>query len=132
MFQLEVVHVDIKPDNILIDGKGHLIFADFGFSYHSEVPASYKVMSQVAGTHGYIAPEIYKSNDYSKVADWYSTGVILGKLCNKLPETELSDDLKDLVMHLMEKDPQNRLGALGSSEVRNHNYFKVSTAVQFN
>jgi serine/threonine protein kinase len=50
----EVMHRDVKPENILLDSRGFPHIGDFGFAQFHDAP----VMSDCVGTSPYIAPEI--------------------------------------------------------------------------
>jgi len=86
-----VLHRDIKPENILMDERGWLKLTDFGIA--RDVDASGKCYS-TSGTHGYMAPEIYKQNHaHSYEADWFSLGVTAHELMTKTRPFR-SDQLK--------------------------------------
>jgi serine/threonine protein kinase len=55
-----IIHQDIKPDNILIDGAGHCVITDFGLSTFADVQSSLLVSRRnpPGGTPDYTAPEI--------------------------------------------------------------------------
>lgn len=55
-----IIHQDIKPDNILIDGEGHCVITDFGLSTFADVQSGLVVSSRnpPGGTPEYTAPEI--------------------------------------------------------------------------
>lgn len=74
-------HGDIKLENLLLDGDFNLKIIDFAFSHPLESPES-----QINGTPGYLAPEIYskKCRDLSK-ADVFSAGVVLFVLARGMP-----------------------------------------------
>ena len=72
-----IVHRDIKGDNLVLDEHGHLILTDFGFAKHLLPGKRHKTC---CGTLAYIAPEMLLSNNpegYSYQVDWWSTGVVL-------------------------------------------------------
>lgn len=70
------LHRDIKPDNALIDDAGLLKLCDLGFSI--PIPKVEGTSAAVAGTPGYIAPEVGKGGPLATVgADLYSLGILL-------------------------------------------------------
>lgn len=75
-----IIHRDIKPGNIMIDGGGpalRLWITDFGLAraYHAESTVS--SIGAVAGTPGYIAPELFLGHPPSEASDLYALGVVL-------------------------------------------------------
>ena len=82
MHDINMLHRDIKPGNIFVDKNGDLALGDFGIS-KQEMRSSY---STIAGTHSFIAPEVWKIRDtnkrYTKTADIYSYGIVLYCLLN--------------------------------------------------
>lgn len=62
-----IAHRDIKPENVLyltIDEKSPIVLADFGVSKQTN---SHEKLTGVAGSFGYIAPEIYASEGYGEL-----------------------------------------------------------------
>jgi serine/threonine protein kinase len=59
LHSLHVIYRDIKPHNIMIDARGHLILIDFGLS-KQEISSPRGAMSLV-GTPDYSAPEVLKT-----------------------------------------------------------------------
>jgi serine/threonine protein kinase len=55
-----IIHQDIKPDNILIDGEGHCVITDFGLSSIADEQTGLSMARQKppGGTLEYMAPEI--------------------------------------------------------------------------
>jgi NUAK family SNF1-like kinase len=70
-----ILHRDIKLDNILIDGKGNVKIGDFGVS-KTVNPGD--VLKEQCGTPAYIAPEILEDRGYKgSTVDMWSVGVVL-------------------------------------------------------
>ena len=63
---------DIKPDNILLDEQGHAHLTDFNIAVHY---SERKMLTGVAGSMAYMAPEILVKKGYSYTIDWWSLGV---------------------------------------------------------
>lgn len=83
-----VLHRDLKPGNILLDGRGEPLISDFGLA-RCEENASHLTRSLTSfGTPGYIAPEQADgpTNQLTPAADIYSLGAILFELlAGRLP-----------------------------------------------
>jgi len=71
-----VVYRDVKPENILIDAKGHVRLTDFGLSKGGLIEHD-NLTESFCGTTEYLAPEIIKDKHYGYSVDWYSLGVVL-------------------------------------------------------
>ncbi len=74
-----IVHRDIKPDNIFISRFGEYKLGDFGIARKLE--ATQANLSR-KGTLNYMAPEVYKSEEYGPNVDIYSLGLVLYSLLN--------------------------------------------------
>ena len=73
-----IIHRDIKPDNVMISRFGDYKLGDFGVA---------KVMNHttnatMTGTTGYIAPEVLHMEKYGKEVDIYSLGIVMYWLLN--------------------------------------------------
>jgi len=71
-----VLHRDLKPDNVLIDGEGHPKLADFGIARLAAATAITRT-GEVLGTPQYLAPEQMSGDVVDERADVYALGVIL-------------------------------------------------------
>lgn len=127
----KIIHRDIKPSNLLLSEEGRIKIADFGVS--DEFIGSDARFDSSVGTPAFMAPEALKSGQQydGKPADIWALGVTLycfvfGQLpfvdssiiglFNKIQEEDLhfpkgppiSDSLKDLILHLLDKDASQR------------------------
>ena len=74
-----IIHRDVKIDNIFIDELGNYKLGDFGEAKNIE-----KTLSNMTrrGTENYMAPELYKGEDGNKTIDIYSLGIVLYRIFN--------------------------------------------------
>ena len=135
-----IVHRDIKLDNILIDLNNTVKICDFGVSKRI---TENEIMVDHCGTPGYIAPEIYKNKGYEGFqCDIWSAGITLYyMLCGSQPfkayslkEMEnkvlkgeyeelknVSNEANDLIKKMLETDPDVRIKL---NDVLNHPWLK--------
>ncbi|THG03778.1 hypothetical protein TEA_027249 [Camellia sinensis var. sinensis] len=95
--RLKIFHLDIKPQNILLDEDFNVKISDFGLSKLIDKDQS-QVVTMMRGTPGYLAPE-WLSSIITKKVDVYSFGVVvLEMLCGRknLDRSHLEED-----MHLL-------------------------------
>jgi serine/threonine-protein kinase len=74
-----VVHLDIKPDNILLDSNGHAAVADFGIARVLAASGAAQP-GMVSGTPHYMSPEQVAGDQLDGRADVYALGVVLYQL----------------------------------------------------
>ena len=68
-----IIHKDIKPENIILDEKGYAYLTDFGTSTVYQLDNA----TETSGTPGYMAPEVICRQNHSFCSDFFGLGVIL-------------------------------------------------------
>ena len=72
-----MVHRDIKPGNIMLDGSGHVTLLDFGLTKRMDSGAHLTSSGTVLGTLQYLSPEQAEGRPLDGRSDLYSLGVTL-------------------------------------------------------
>jgi len=122
----KVIHRDIKPENLLLDAKGNIKIADFGWSVHA--PNSRR--GTMCGTLDYLPPEMIEGALHDDKVDLWSLGVLTYEFLVGKPPFEaesnnetykritrvdvkypghVSTEAKDLISRLLMKVPSQRL-----------------------
>ena len=137
----QIAHRDIKPENFLLDTSGKSIslkLIDFGIS------SNYKgnLLETSCGTSAFAAPEMYVGGQYNGLlCDIWSSGIVLyamlfgylpfgdeNEINNiknivsgnyEIPE-EASDDLRDLLTHIIEVEPDKRYNL---DQIKSHKWY---------
>ncbi|KAF8436271.1 kinase-like domain-containing protein [Boletus edulis BED1] len=98
----DIVHRDLKPENILYqtkDPNSDIVIADFGIAKHLHSPE--EQLHSLAGSFGYVAPEVLNKTGHSKAVDVWSTGVITYVLlCGYSPFR--AEDMKEMIKETTE------------------------------
>ncbi|KAK7883319.1 hypothetical protein WMY93_029493 [Mugilogobius chulae] len=148
LHSMDIVYRDMKPENVLLDGKGQCRLSDLGLAV--ELPKG-KTVCQKAGTTGYMAPEILKQEYYRTSVDWWALGCsIYEMVAARLPFKDLREKVqnsevtrrtledapkfehknfneptKDIIIRFLKKKTEYRLGCSRSGDdPRKHAFFK--------
>ncbi len=148
-----IIHRDIKPQNIMIQPDGNIKVMDFGIARAGD--AGLSQTSTVLGTAHYVSPEQAQGKDLGPASDMYSLGIVLyeattGKLpfdgqdavsvavkqVKEIPAApstinpDIDPSLEAIIMKALEKDPANRFK--DASEMRRYlNDFLAGRPVSF-
>jgi len=104
--QLGIVHRDIKPGNLMVDGTGRLWVTDFGLAHMQSGEASLTMTGQALGTPRYMSPEqaLAKRVPIDHRTDVYSLGVTLYELLALRPAFT-SEDRHELLRQIAFEEP---------------------------
>jgi len=102
--KFNIIHRDIKPQNIFVSSDGDYKLGDFGIAKIAE-----KTMyGTYAGTRKYMAPEVYANKPYGVTADIYSLGLVLYWLLNNCRLPFLPTDAKKISFGMEDKAIKRR------------------------
>ncbi|XP_068950052.1 rhodopsin kinase GRK1 [Petaurus breviceps papuanus] len=133
LHQKRIVYRDLKPENVLLDNDGNVRISDLGLAV--ELKEGQTKTKGYAGTPGFMAPELLRSEEYDFSVDYFALGVTLYEMIaargpfrargEKIENKELKQRIisepvkytekfskasKDFCEALLEKDPGKRLG----------------------
>src|SRR5213078_3089937 len=135
-----ILHRDLKPGNILLDGRGEPLVSDFGLAKWLDTPSDLTHTLTIFGTPGYIAPEQANGSvaKLTPASDVYSLGAILFNLFTGRPPflgehalaiiqqaatkpapklrtlaPALDRDLETICAKCLEREPKTRYGSAG-------------------
>src|SRR6266581_8933372 len=105
-----ILHRDLKPGNILLDGHGEPMVADFGLAKWLEPTGRLTRTPSIFGTPGYIAPEQVNGSDgkLTASADVYSLGAVLFDLLTGRPPFTGEHALKTIQQAAQKPAPKLR------------------------
>lgn len=94
-----IIHCDIKPENIVIDQNGYFKLTDFGIARDLKEESKIK-NNNIAGSLGYMAPEIIFQNNINVSVDYFCLGVVAFEMMTgKLPYFSKNlEELKKLIL----------------------------------
>ncbi|MHB1699438.1 MAG: serine/threonine-protein kinase [Acidobacteriaceae bacterium] len=120
-----VLHRDLKPANVMVDGRGQTKITDFGLAI---IAMDSTRATEVAGTPGFMAPELFTGGAATGRSDLYSLGLVLYELLTGKPAYKSKDpktrkeapvplrrhspkvpaDVEHIVMKCLQQDPTQR------------------------
>lgn len=96
-----ILHRDLKPGNVLIDGDGRARVADFGLAAAAQVVRG---AAARVGTPAYMAPEQLAGKEVSAASDVFALGLVLFELYTGKPAYR-AKTIEDLQRQHLETDP---------------------------
>ncbi|KAH9411140.1 protein kinase [Ordospora pajunii] len=139
-----IIFRDLKLENIMLSGDGHIKLVDFGLCKENIGP--FGTTFTYCGTLDTLAPEVIAGEGYTKDSDWWSYGVVLyelyekdppfhgstnGEICSSIMNASHCYDRIDdgmvraLIDRLLEKNPAKRIGhgEADANDIKAHEYF---------
>ncbi|KAL3913696.1 MAG: hypothetical protein SGPRY_007892 [Prymnesium sp.] len=72
----DIVYRDLKPENVLIDDRGHAVLSDFGLAKEAITSLQGGTWS-FCGTPSYMAPEVLQGSGHGVAVDWWCFGTLI-------------------------------------------------------
>lgn len=103
----DVLHRDVKPSNVLLDGTGTAAVADFGLARGADSTQLTRE-GQLVGTVHYLAPELIEGSPASGASDIYALACVLYECLTGVPPFAGRRDAEVGFAHLVEEPPDPR------------------------
>jgi serine/threonine protein kinase len=80
----------LKPENILLDGEGHIKLVDFGLAKEGVYEAA-EGANSLCGTPEYLSPEVLDRQGHGFAVDWWNLGMVTYEMLTGLPPWYTTD-----------------------------------------
>jgi streptogramin lyase/predicted Ser/Thr protein kinase len=117
-----IVHRDVKPHNVLVEGE-RAFLTDFGLAKALDESGSQESGASVVGTAEYMSPEQWRGGAVGPAADVYSLGCVLFEAVTGIPpfarkaaasEPEMPEGLDAAIERAVAKEPSERYRSAGA------------------
>jgi hypothetical protein len=103
-----VLHRDVKPSNVLIDGSGNCLLSDFGLAKMAEGSLHITQTGGILGTPAYMSPEQALGQPLDSGTDVYSLGIILYQMMTRRLPFVAETPMAVLMKHIRDPLPLPR------------------------
>jgi serine/threonine protein kinase/tetratricopeptide (TPR) repeat protein len=98
-----ILHLDIKPSNVLVTEDGRVVVVDFGLAERFDLRERNAHGAQIIGTPEYMSPEQAAAAPPSEASDWYGVGAVLYRALTGL--NTFPGDSSQVLLKKLDQEP---------------------------